>query len=61
MVVQIEEVGAHAPDVRALRLSLRDEFVQRSVRGIKRWQADVIVDTNPASCGGFAVAILDYG
>lgn len=44
MVALIEEVGAAHPEVRVLRLTLRDEFVQRSVRGIRRWQAEGIAD-----------------
>lgn len=43
-VALVEEVGASTPDVRQLRLSLRDEFVQRSVRGLTRWQAEGLAD-----------------
>lgn len=44
IVALVEEVGAGTPAVRQLRLSLRDEFVQRSVRGIRRWQHDGTAD-----------------
>nr|MDT0664375.1 TetR/AcrR family transcriptional regulator [Micromonospora sp. DSM 115978] len=36
----IEQVGSFTPAMRALRLALREEFVDRSARGIQRLQRD---------------------
>lgn len=44
MVALVEQVGTFTPDMRALRLATREAFVQRSIRGIERWQADGTAD-----------------
>jgi AcrR family transcriptional regulator len=44
MIGLIEQVGTFTPEMRALRLALRQSFVDRSARGIRRMQADGIAD-----------------
>jgi AcrR family transcriptional regulator len=44
MMGLIEQVGTFTPDMRGLRLALRQSFVDRSARGIARMQADGIAD-----------------
>jgi len=44
MVALVEQVGTMRPDVKAMRLTVRDAFVQRTIRGITRWQAEGIAD-----------------
>jgi len=46
MMGLIEQVGTFTPDMRGLRLALRQSFVDRSARGIRRMQADGIADEN---------------
>ncbi len=46
MMGLIEQVGTFTPDMRGLRLALRQSFVDRSARGIARMQADGIADEN---------------
>lgn len=40
----IEQVGTFTPEMRRLRLALRESFVDRTARGIRRMQADGIAD-----------------
>src|SRR5487761_1584968 len=40
----IEQVGTFTPEMRRLRLALRESFVDRSARGIRRMQADGVAD-----------------
>jgi AcrR family transcriptional regulator len=44
MIGLIEQVGTFTPEMRGLRLALRQSFVDRSARGIRRMQADGIAD-----------------
>ena len=44
MIAIIEEVAAATPEIRDLRRSMREDFLQRTVRGIKRWQEDGTAD-----------------
>ena len=44
MIGLIEQVGTFTPEMRRLRLALRQSFVDRSARGIRRMQADGIAD-----------------
>jgi AcrR family transcriptional regulator len=44
MIGLIEQVGTFTPEMRRLRLALRQSFVDRSARGIGRMQADGIAD-----------------
>ncbi|MCT2583521.1 TetR/AcrR family transcriptional regulator [Actinophytocola gossypii] len=44
MIGLIEQVGTFTPEMRRLRLRLRESFVDRSARGIKRMQEDGIAD-----------------
>ena len=44
MIGLIEQVGTFTPEMRRLRLELRQSFVDRSARGIRRMQADGIAD-----------------
>ncbi|MFY9927362.1 MAG: TetR/AcrR family transcriptional regulator [Streptosporangiaceae bacterium] len=44
MIGLIEQVGTFTPEMRSLRLALRQSFVDRSARGIRRMQADGIAD-----------------
>lgn len=46
MMGLIEQVGTFTPEMRGLRLALRESFVDRSARGIRRMQADGIADEN---------------
>jgi AcrR family transcriptional regulator len=46
MIGLIEQVGTFTPEMRSLRLALRQSFVDRSARGIRRMQADGIADPN---------------
>jgi AcrR family transcriptional regulator len=46
MIGLIEQVGTFTPEMRGLRLALRQSFVDRSARGIRRMQADGIADPN---------------
>ncbi|WP_018635092.1 TetR/AcrR family transcriptional regulator [Parafrankia elaeagni] len=45
IIALVEQVGTIRPDVKAMRLAMREEFVQRTVRGITRWQQEGIADT----------------
>lgn len=45
MVALVEQVGTIRPDVKEMRLAARDAFVQRTIRGIKRWQLEGLADT----------------
>ncbi|HEU0102814.1 MAG TPA: TetR/AcrR family transcriptional regulator [Mycobacteriales bacterium] len=40
----LEQVGTSTPELKALRLAMREAFVQRTVRGLERWQADGTAD-----------------
>ena len=42
----IEQVGTFTPEMRRLRLALRESFVERSAHGIRRMQEDGIADPN---------------
>jgi len=44
IVALVEQVGTFTPEMKALRLALREAFVQRTVRGLVRWQADGTAD-----------------
>lgn len=44
MLAVIEQVASTTPEMRELRLALREAFVQRSARGIRRWQQDGTAD-----------------
>jgi AcrR family transcriptional regulator len=44
MIGLIEQVGTFTPEMRKLRLRLRESFVDRTARGITRMQADGICD-----------------
>ncbi|TDC43897.1 TetR/AcrR family transcriptional regulator [Actinomadura sp. KC345] len=44
MIGLIEQVGTFTPEMRQLRLALRESFVDRTARGIQRMQADGIAD-----------------
>lgn len=44
MIGLIEQVGTFTPEMRRLRLALRQSFVDRSARGIRRMQADGVAD-----------------
>ena len=44
MIGLIEQVGTFTPEMRRLRLALRQSFVDRSARGIRRLQADGLAD-----------------
>jgi AcrR family transcriptional regulator len=44
MIGLIEQVGTFTPEMRRLRLALRQSFVDRSARGIRRMQVDGIAD-----------------
>jgi AcrR family transcriptional regulator len=44
MIGLIEQVGTFTPEMRRLRLALRESFVDRSARGIRRMQADGAAD-----------------
>lgn len=44
MIGLIEQVGTFSPEMRRLRLALRESFVDRSARGIRRLQAAGIAD-----------------
>jgi AcrR family transcriptional regulator len=44
MIGLIEQVGTFTPEMRKLRLALRQSFVDRSARGIRRMQADGVAD-----------------
>ena len=46
MIGLIEQVGTFTPEMRGLRLALRQSFVDRSARGIRRMQADGTADPN---------------
>jgi len=46
MIGLIEQVGTFTPEMRSLRLALRQSFVDRSARGIRRMQADGIADAD---------------
>jgi len=40
IIALIEQVGTFTPEMRELRLTLREAFVQRSIRGFRRLQAE---------------------
>jgi AcrR family transcriptional regulator len=44
MLGLIEQVGTFTPEMRRLRLALRESFVDRTARGLRRMQADGIAD-----------------
>jgi AcrR family transcriptional regulator len=46
MIGLIEQVGTFTPEMRQLRLALRESFVERTARGIRRMQAEGIADPN---------------
>jgi hypothetical protein len=62
VIAVAEQVGTATPELRELRLSLRDDFVKRSVRGILRLQdaglasPDIDVNVTAEVLG----AMLDY-
>jgi AcrR family transcriptional regulator len=45
IVSLVEQVGTIRPDVQAMRLAARDAFVQRTVRGLERWQREGVADS----------------
>jgi len=45
MIGLIEQVGTFTPEMRRLRLALRQSFVDRSARGIRWMQADGVADS----------------
>lgn len=44
MIGLLEQTGTFTPEMRGLRLALRESFVDRSARGIRRMQVDGIAD-----------------
>jgi AcrR family transcriptional regulator len=46
MIGLIEQVGTFSPEMRELRLDVRDTFVKRTVRGISRMQRDGLTDAS---------------
>lgn len=44
MIGLIEQVGTFTPEMRKLRLHLRESFVDRSARGIRRMQSEGVAD-----------------
>jgi AcrR family transcriptional regulator len=46
MIGLLEQAGTFTPEMRRLRLTLRESFVDRSARGIRRMQAAGIADPN---------------
>lgn len=61
MIGLIEQVGTFTPEMRRLRLRLRESFVDRSARGIQRMQADGIADPDidPVTVAEVLGAMLD--
>ncbi|MEV5848680.1 TetR/AcrR family transcriptional regulator [Streptomyces sp. NPDC051985] len=49
MIGLIEQVGTFTPEMRRLRLVLRESFVERTARGIRRMQAEGIADSTADS------------
>jgi AcrR family transcriptional regulator len=45
MIGLIEQVGTFTPEMRHLRLALRESFVKRTTRGIQRMQEDGVADS----------------
>lgn len=52
----LEEAAATNPELSRLRLSLRERFVQRSLRGIRRWQSEGRAD--PELDAGLVAEVL---
>lgn len=46
IIALVEQVATMRPDVKAMRLALRDAFIQRTIRGITRWQREGLADSN---------------
>lgn len=61
MIGLIEQVGTFTPEMRRLRLHLRESFVDKSARGIRRMQAEGIADpkADPVMLAEVLGAMLD--